>query len=39
MGGIDLSWLAGALVAGVVYAAALMLGGGLVRARLATATR
>jgi purine-cytosine permease-like protein len=39
MGGIDLSWLAGALVAGVVYVASLVFGGGLVRARLATATR
>jgi NCS1 nucleoside transporter family len=39
MGGIDLSWLAGALVAGVVYVASLVLSGGLVRARLATATR
>jgi NCS1 family nucleobase:cation symporter-1 len=35
-GGIDLSWLAGTVVAGVAYVAAVSLGGGLARMRMAT---
>jgi NCS1 nucleoside transporter family len=38
MGGIDLSWLAGSVVAGVAYVVSLVLSGDLVRARLATAS-